>query len=113
MIWDEGTYTPERERGRGVREEITERTEAEAVMRQGLQEGKLTFRLSGKKLHGSFTLIHIRGFGGKASWLLIKQHDAYAQQSYDANDYDVSAVSGRSLAEIAAHEAPPSGSTHT
>lgn len=32
-------------------------------------EGKLQFRLSGKKLHGSFALIRIRGFGDKASWL--------------------------------------------
>lgn len=45
---------------------------------EGLQEGKLTFRLSGQKLRGSFALIRIRGFKGKASWLLIKQHDAYA-----------------------------------
>ncbi len=107
MIWDEGTYTPQRERGNGVWQEIIDRTEAEAVMRQGLQEGKLTFRLSGQKLQGSFALIRIRGFGGKASWLLIKQHDAYTQQGYDANDYDVSAVSGRSLAEIAAQPASP------
>lgn len=107
MIWDEGTYTPERERGKGVREEITERTEAEAAMRQGLAKGHLTFRLSGKKLQGSFALIRIRGFGGKASWLLIKQHDAYAQRGYDANDDDISAVSGRSLAQIAAQPASP------
>ncbi len=103
MIWDEGTYTPAREIGTGVWQDITDRQEAEAVMRQGLQEGKLTFRLSGQKLHGSFALIRIRGFGGKASWLLIKQHDAYAQRGYDANQYDFSAVSNRSLAEIAAH----------
>ena len=107
MIWDEGTYTPERERDKGEREEITDRTEAEAVMRKGLEEGKLTFRLSGKKLQGSFALIRIRGFGGKASWLLIKQHDEYTQKGYDANDYDVSAVSGRSLAQIAAQPASP------
>src|SRR6266568_5187545 len=80
MIWDEDTYTPQRERDHGIREEMTERTEADAVMRQGLQEGKLTFRLCGKKLHGSFALIRIRGSGRKVSWLLIKQHDAYTQQ---------------------------------
>jgi bifunctional non-homologous end joining protein LigD len=105
MIWDEGTYTPERERGNGRREEVTDRTEAEAVMRQGLQAGRLTFRLSGKKLHGSFTLLRTRGSGNKASWLLLKQRDEYTQKGYDANDDDVSAVSGRSLAQIAAQEA--------
>jgi bifunctional non-homologous end joining protein LigD len=102
MIWDEGTYTPEREIDKGVWKEITDRQEAEAVMRKGLQEGNLKFRLSGKKLHGSFALIRIRSFRGKASWLLIKHHDAYAQRGYDATAYDYSAVSSRSLAEIAA-----------
>ena len=107
MIWDEGTYTPEREQDHGVRQEITDRTEAEAVMRTGLQEGHLTFRLYGKKLQGSFALIRTRGFGGKATWLLIKQHDEYVQKGYDANAYDFSAVSGCSLAQIAAQQASP------
>jgi bifunctional non-homologous end joining protein LigD len=106
MIWDEGTYVPERERDNGVWQEVTERTEAEAVMRQGLQAGRLTFRLFGKKLHGSFTLLRLRGSGGKVNWLLIKQQDAYTQKGYDATDDDVSAVSGRSLAEIAAQQGP-------
>lgn len=75
-------------------------------MRKGLQEGKLKFRLYGKKLHGSFALIRVCSFKGKASWLLIKQHDEYIQREYDANVYDCSAVSNRSLAEIAAHSVP-------
>lgn len=104
MVWDEGTYTPEIERDKGVWQEITERTEAEEVMRKGLEKGNLKFRLYGKKLHGSFALIRTRGFGGKVSWLLIKHHDQYVQQGYDANDYDYSAVSNRSLAEIAAQQ---------
>ena len=33
MVWDEGTYTPEREIGKGVLEAVTERAEAEVVMR--------------------------------------------------------------------------------
>ena len=104
MVWDEGTYTPEIERAKGIWQEITERTEAEEVMRKGLEKGNLKFRLYGKKLHGSFALIRTRGFGGKVSWLLIKHHDEYVQQGYDANDYDYSAVSNRSLAEIAAQQ---------
>lgn len=104
MVWDEGTYTPEIEKDKGVWQEITERTEAEEVMRKGLEKGNLKFRLYGKKLHGSFALIRTRGFGGKVSWLLIKHHDQYVQQGYDANDYDYSAVSNRSLAEIAAQQ---------
>jgi bifunctional non-homologous end joining protein LigD len=79
MIWDEGTYTTEVETS-GARKAVTERTEAEAVMRQGLHEGNVTFRLAGKKLHGSFTLIRMRGTGDKATWLLLKHRDEYAER---------------------------------
>src|SRR3989442_591218 len=48
MIWDEGTYNPEVELGKGLRKEIIERSEAEEVMRKGLQEGSLKFCLYGK-----------------------------------------------------------------
>jgi bifunctional non-homologous end joining protein LigD len=104
MIWDEGTYTPEVERVKGEWEEITERSVAEEVMHKGLQEGRLLFRLSGTKLQGLFTLIRVRGFRGKESWLLIKHHDEYAEMGYDANRFDFSAISNRSLAEIAANQ---------
>ena len=33
MVWDEGTYTPEREMSKGVLEAVHERAEAEALMR--------------------------------------------------------------------------------
>jgi bifunctional non-homologous end joining protein LigD len=102
MIWDEGTYIPSMESARGVWRNVTGRTEAQAVMRRGLQEGQLTFRLFGAKLHGSFALIRTRRPAEKESWLLIKQRDEYVQKGYDANAYDFSAVSKRSLAEIAA-----------
>jgi bifunctional non-homologous end joining protein LigD len=105
MVWDEGTYTPEREVSKGVWQEITNRNEAEAAMREGLRAGNVKFRLYGKKLQGSFALVRTRGSGKKESWLLIKTHDEYVQPGYDANDYDVSAVSNRTLAEIAAQEA--------
>ena len=104
MVWDEGIYTPEVERDNGKWEEITERSVAEEVMRKGLQEGRLLFRLYGTKLQGSFVLIRVRGFGGKKSWLLIKHHDEYTKIGYDANTFDFSALSNRSLAEIAANQ---------
>ncbi len=103
MVWDEGTYNPEIEMGKGVRREITSRTEAERVARESLQAGNLKFRLYGKKLQGSFALVRTAGFGGKKeTWLLIKHRDEHSEEGYDANDYDFSAVSGRSLAQIAA-----------
>jgi bifunctional non-homologous end joining protein LigD len=104
MVWDEGTYTPEREVSRGVWQEITKRTEAETAMREGLRAGNVKIRLYGKKLHGSFALVRTRGSAKKESWLLIKHHDEYVRPGYNANDYDFSAVSNRTLAEIASQE---------
>ena len=100
MIWDEGTYVPEVEVSKGIRREVTAREEAERVASESLIAGNLKFRLYGKKLNGSFALVRTVGLGGKESWLMIKHKDEYSVQGYDANDYDVSAVSGRTLAQI-------------
>ncbi len=101
MIWDEGTYNPEVEVGQGVREEVLDPEGAEETARKGLRAGNVKFALYGKKLRGSFALVRTKGFGGRESWLLIKHRDRYSQEGYDANDYDFSAVSNRSIAEIA------------
>jgi bifunctional non-homologous end joining protein LigD len=101
MIWDEGTYVPEVELDKGVRRQTATREEAEAVAGAGLKEGSLKFRIYGKKLQGSFALIRTAGFRGKVSWLLIKHDDEYSKRGYDAKDYDFSAVSNRTLAQIA------------
>jgi bifunctional non-homologous end joining protein LigD len=101
MVWDEGTYNPEVEISKGVRAEVTDRKEAERVASESLKEGNLKFRLYGKKLEGSFALVRTAGFGGKESWLLIKHRDEYSRSGYDAKDYDFSAVSKRSIAQIA------------
>lgn len=101
MVWDEGTYNPEVEVAKGLRKEITEHSEAEEVMKKGLKEGNLKFRLYGKKLQGSFALVRTSGFGGmKESWLMIKHRDEHAKKGYDAKDYDSSVLSGRSMEEI-------------
>lgn len=102
MIWDEGTYNPEIEVSKSVRQEVTGREEAEEVARKSLQDGNMKFRLYGKKLRGSFALVRTGGLKGKESWLLIKHRDEYSEKGYDANDHDFSAVSNRSLPEIAA-----------
>ncbi len=107
MIWDEGTYNPEVELSKGIRKQIVTRGEAGKVARKSLREGNLKFHLYGKKLWGSFALVRTKGFGGKESWLLIKHRDEYSKEGYDANDYDFSAVSNRSLAQIANLEQEP------
>ncbi len=101
MIWDEGTYLPEIEIKKSQREVVTEKDRAEKVMKDGLKKGELKFFLYGKKLTGSFALIKTRNFGPKNSWLLIKHHDSYCQKNYDISHYDISAVSDRTLTQIA------------
>jgi len=102
MIWDEGTYTPEVEVRKGVRELVKGRGEAEETAEAGLRDGNLKFTLYGKKLQGSFALVRTRGIGGaKEAWLLIKHRDEYCVAGYDANAYDLSAATNRSLEQIA------------
>jgi bifunctional non-homologous end joining protein LigD len=102
MIWDEGTYEPEKEVTRGIRVRITDRMEAGVVAERSLKDGNLKFTLYGKKLKGSFALVRTRGFGGRSeSWLLIKHRDKYSKEGYDANDYDFSAKTRRSIDQIA------------
>lgn len=100
MIWDEGTFNPELEISKGVRKEITNRAEGEKVLKEALKKGELKFMLYGKKLHGSFALVKTRGFGGKESWLLIKDADAFVKKDYDAKTDAVSAKSGKTIEEI-------------
>ncbi len=59
-IWDRGTWTPDGDAERG------------------LQEGHLTFSLSGKRLRGRWALIRInrRDKGGKQPWLLIRERES-------------------------------------
>jgi DNA ligase D-like protein (predicted 3'-phosphoesterase) len=102
MIWDEGTFTPEREVSKGKREPVTDPREAEKTAREDLREGNLKFRLFGKKLKGSFALVRAAGIGGgKEAWLLLKHADEFCEKGYDASRLDFSAVTGRPMAQIA------------
>lgn len=100
MIWDEGTYTPEIEVSKGVREEIKDPKEGNKVMTDGMKKGEIKFLLHGKKLKGSFALVKTKGWGPKDSWLLIKHDDKFVKKGYDANDYTKSAKSAKTIEEI-------------
>lgn len=104
MIWDEGTYIPEVELEKGKRELVKDKNKGLTVMQDGIKKGQLKFTLFGRKLKGSFALIKIRGFSSKPTWLLIKHKDKYVQKEYDANKYDFSATTKRSLEEISQAE---------
>ena len=89
MVWDVGTWTP-----------VGDPSEA-------LKKGDLKFELNGKKLKGSFVLAHMhsRRPGSKGTeWLLIKHRDDQVVPGYDIDKYDYSALTGRSLKEIAGDE---------
>jgi len=60
-IWDRGTWIPDGDAGRGLR------------------EGRLTFALQGKRLSGHWALIRMKRAERQQPWLLIKERDASAQ----------------------------------
>ena len=88
VLWDQGTWEPEFD------------------AHQGYAKGHLAFTLDGKKLKGGFHLVRMKRRPREKhdSWLLIKQHDAFAR---DEDNPDIleerpeSVASGRSLEEIA------------
>jgi bifunctional non-homologous end joining protein LigD len=87
MVWDTGTWKPE-----------------VADVDEALRKGDLKFTLRGRKLKGSWVLVRTRGFGKSAkrpSWLLIKHRDAFAREGDLTAEQARSAVSRRTLAEIA------------
>src|SRR5882724_1685655 len=88
MLWDRGTWEPHGD------------------VDEALKKGKLAFELHGKRLHGGWALVRLRGGGrdGKDNWLLIKERDAAAHDSgHNAVDTELERVaSGRSMEEIAA-----------
>ncbi len=100
MVWDVGTWeplSPEPVKGKFV-----SGTDAEASAM--LKKGDFKIRLHGKKLNGDFALIHMRSRrpGTKGTeWLLIKKQDDAVVEGYDIERYDESALTGRSMADIA------------
>ena len=86
MVWDVGAWEPQ--------------GDAHAM----LAKGDLKFVLRGEKLKGSFVLARMRSRrpGSKGTeWLLIKHRDDEVVPGYDINQYDFSALTRRSLDEIA------------
>jgi bifunctional non-homologous end joining protein LigD len=65
----------------------------EEAFKKGLEKGRLTFVLRGKKLHGAFSMFR---FVGKSRWLLMKRRDKYAT-SEDPTQNIKSVLSGRIL----------------
>src|SRR6202048_167160 len=100
MVWDVGTWeplSPEPVKGKFV-----PGTDAEASAM--LKKGDLKIRVHGRKLTGDMACIHMRSRrpGTKGTeWLLIKKQDDAVVKGYDIDQYDKSALTGRSMADIA------------
>lgn len=101
MVWDTGTWDPVDADNPGKK---LSTAEAERLASGMLQKGNLKFRLHGEKLRGEFALVHMKGRrpGSKGTeWLLLKHRDEAVQPGYNIDEYDYSALTDRSLNEIA------------
>lgn len=87
IVWDQGTY------------ELSEGDDPAAE----IGRGKIKFIMHGKKMHGEFTLVRIRGRGGESGdpWLLIKDHDEYVDPKYDIDKDNKSVKTGRTVESYA------------
>jgi bifunctional non-homologous end joining protein LigD len=95
MLWDRGTYEPEKGEG-------------EDGVREGYKKGDLKVVFHGKRMKGSWVLVRTRGWGGggggsggKPSWLLIKHRDKYVEAG-DAlvEGHTTSVVTKRTMEQI-------------
>jgi bifunctional non-homologous end joining protein LigD len=93
IVWDRGVYA------------LYEGTDPTAE----IAKGKLKFVLAGERLRGLFTLVQMHGREAEENaWLLLKDHDDLEDADWRIEDFTTSAVTGRTLAEIAADPAAAS-----
>jgi bifunctional non-homologous end joining protein LigD len=89
IIWDEGTW------------EFIEPGDDPV---KALRQGKLTFRMHGKKMFGEWALVRIHGRSTKGNeWLLLKHRDEFANDQIDVTKVAPrSVVSQRTVEEVSA-----------
>ena len=103
IVWDCGTYSPDDD---GVLS-FHDRAEAERRMREGLAAGKLSIRLRGKKMQGSWALVRTAKVeSGREQWLLLKHRDEAADPARALIADDRSVRSGLMLDELQRGLAP-------
>ncbi len=92
LLWDRGTWEPEGD------------------PHEAYENGRLTFRLDGEKLHGTWHLVRMakRPRERQESWLLIKAEDAFARGADDPDILDeapLSVKTGRTIEEVSGKQA--------
>jgi bifunctional non-homologous end joining protein LigD len=90
MIWDRGTF----------------HVEGSLDALRQLEKGEIKFSLNGEKLRGSFVLVKLKQSEKGNEWLMIKHKDAAEDSSWNIDQHDGSALTGRTLEEIK-EELPP------
>src|SRR5712671_12646 len=90
MVWDRGTFHLEGSLG---------------ALKQ-LEKGEIKFSLNGEKLRGSFVLVKLKQSEKGNEWLMIKHKDAAEDSSWNIDEHDGSALTGRTIEEIK-EELPP------
>ncbi|MEY4642777.1 MAG: hypothetical protein RLZZ227_2771 [Pseudomonadota bacterium] len=93
MVWDEGTYSAD---------PALSKNDSIKRLNEGYKKGKMSFVMDGTKLKGEFSLVKMRGRNGEDNaWLLVKSDDEAADRTHPVSEQDRSAVSGRSMEDIA------------
>ena len=90
MVWDRGTFRLE-----GNLDALTQ-----------LAKGEIKFSLNGEKLRGSFVLVKLKHSEKGNEWLMIKHKDVAEDSSWNIDEHDGSAITGRTIEEIK-EELPP------
>src|SRR6267378_2686269 len=84
MVWDRGTF----------------HVEGNPDALKQLEKGEIKFSLNGEKLKGSFVLVKLKQSEKGNEWLMIKHKDAAEDSSWNIDEHDGSALTGRTIEEI-------------
>ncbi len=90
MVWDRGIF----------------HLEGKLDALKQLEKGEIKFSLNGEKLRGSFVLVKLKQSEKGNEWLMIKHKDAAEDSSWNIDEHDGSALTGRTIEEIK-EELPP------
>jgi len=90
MVWDRGTF----------------HVEGNLDALKQLEKGEIKFSLNGEKLQGSFVLVKLKQSEKGNEWLMIKHKDGAEDSSWNIDEHDGSALTGRTIEEIK-EELPP------
>jgi bifunctional non-homologous end joining protein LigD len=90
MVWDRGTF----------------HLEGNLDALKQLEKGEIKFSLNGEKLQGSFVLVKLKQSEKGNEWLMIKHKDGAEDSSWNIDEHDGSALTGRTIEEIK-EELPP------